>query len=126
MTILLDHPDFEMISQNAPFGCRAGYTDALYHLGNTCAYGVGVPQDDKKAISCCQRAAGNGDDLAKLFLQALKGDAKSQYKLSQRYTHDGGFMQDNKKAMLWLEKAVAQGYPEAKATLEKMGRASAC
>ncbi len=112
----------------------AGNAEALYHLGMSYQTGAGVTQDKARALDAFRRGAEKGDPLAAYKLatyyngqgeglvkpdpaQALRWNlvaAEAGYALAQQ---DAAALLaqrgDIPAAIGWLEKAVAQGWPEA-------------
>jgi TPR repeat protein len=111
--------------------------EAIYHLGMAYHLGSGVERDPAKALTAFRRAARLGDPLGAYKLGCyydgqgaglIKTDlevalryklvaAKAGYALAQQdvaniYASKGDFV----SALAWLEKAAAQGSPDALAT----------
>ena len=93
-----------------------GNTDAQCSLGVCFYYGEGVEKDHKKAIELFSKAAKHEDndydfldDPAQMYLDAVKGDAGSQFILGELYWI-GQFVEKNEaKAIGWYTKAAEQG-----------------
>ena len=80
---------------------------AQLNLGIAFITGVGVPQDDTKAVMWFAQAAGQGSDTA-------------QYNLGLSYETGRGVEQDIDQAVEWYEKAAEQGNRRAQAALERL------
>lgn len=55
--------------------------------------------------------------MAKLYIEAQRGDAMSQYELAECYILGRGLLQDYKKAYYWCRKAAEQGLGTAQFSL---------
>ncbi|MDO5133005.1 MAG: tetratricopeptide repeat protein [Eubacteriales bacterium] len=83
--------------------------EAARQLGLCYAYGAGVEQNDRFAMSCFLRGA-------------HLGDAESMYCLFQNYTLGLGCNANSKEADAWLEKAAKAGSIKAVKTKESLSR----
>jgi hypothetical protein len=88
-------------------GANKGDAAAQNNLGLMYANGLGVPQDDKEAVSWFRKAA-------------EKGDAAAQNNLGRAYTKGLGVSQDDQQAVSWFRKAAENGYAEAEDNLGAM------
>jgi hypothetical protein len=97
---------FEYFKQAAD----AGHLHAQYWLAHFYHNGIGVPHNERLALEIWHKAA-------------EAGDAQAQHALGFAYSHGvqnhfGTIVeQDPKQALYWLEKAAAQGDPDAQARL---------
>ena len=81
-----------------------GEAEAQYNLGALYDKGLGVPQDDAKAVHWYR-------------LAAEQGDVKGQYTLGLMYDRGQGIPQDDTKAVPWYRLAAEQGYALAETNL---------
>lgn len=81
-----------------------GDAAAQYYLGVLYSSGVGVLQDDKKAITWYRKSA-------------EQGHAPAQYSLGVLYSSGVGVLQDDKIAVIWYRKAAEQGHAHAQFNL---------
>ena len=122
--------------------------EAAYQLGMK--YGIGgdgLERDDAKAFDLIRKAAQKGHlkatyALGWIYLDgrgtpaepvsaagfftaaAEQGDADSQYMLFVLYSQGRGVEKDTNVAFQWLNKAIANGHPEAKRTFGSMFRST--
>ncbi len=82
----------------------AGQPDALYQLGEIYSKGELVQKEYKYAFGY-------------YLMGALKGDKKSQYKLSLMYLTGLGIPQDYENGLKWLSRSANQGYVVAQQEL---------
>ena len=75
-----------------------------YDLGNSYAYGWGVPKNDYEAVLWYRRAA-------------EQGYARGEYALSFMYYKGKGVPRDYSEAIQWVRKAAVQGYAKAQHAL---------
>jgi TPR repeat protein len=86
---------------------RSGQPQAQYAMGQLCAGGVGVVQDNFQACQWYQ-------------LAAEQGLASAQYALALCFSSGLGVKTDLAKAFLWFEKAAAQEHPGAQWSLGEL------
>ena len=86
-----------------------GDSNAQGSLGVLYRYGLGVTQDDNKAVKWFR-------------LSAEQGQAVYQHTLGMMYFSGQGITQDYKEAVNWLSLAAAQGVEDSKKTLEEIDR----
>lgn len=85
----------------------AGDADGALALGQMYEQGVGVPQDQAKALSFYQKMAD-------------RGNAESMIRLGAKLIGGQGIKGDPAKGKEWIEKAVAAGAPGAKTALAQI------
>jgi len=113
-----------------------GNAAAQRSLGLMCSEGLGVPQNNKKAIDWYSMAAQQGDKRAQYYLggmfeeglgvprdykdaakwyrlSALQGHTKAQYKLGVMYLKGQGVLQSSESAYAWWSIAAANGDKDA-------------
>ena len=88
-------------------GANKGDAAAQNNLGLMYTQGLGVPRNDKEAVSWFHKAAENGD-------------AAAQNNLGRAYAKGLGVSQDDKQAVSWFRKAAEKGYAEAQDNLGAM------
>jgi TPR repeat protein len=89
-------------------------------LGVMYELGRGVPQDSIEAYKWFHKAAGHppyDDETIKLFLEAEKGYAKSQFALGSRFSIGLFVPADATEAVKWWLKAAEQGNARAQVSL---------
>jgi TPR repeat protein len=92
---------------------RQGLAEAQYHLGNMYAYGLaGLPADVDGARLAAQW----------YFEAARQGHAEAQYGLGILFLTGSGVEQNAAEAQRWIERAAAQGHPDAAAYLKGKAR----
>src|SRR5579872_716071 len=74
----------------------SGSAADIYKMGNRYAHGLGVPQDDKKAVEYYAESA-------------RRGYAKAQYALGYMYRTGRGVPRNYNAAAEWFEQAADQG-----------------
>ncbi len=99
--------DYKTAFATWTLGANKGDAQAQNNLGLMYAKGLGVPQDDKQAMSWFRKAA-------------EKGDAEAQNNLGLTYVKGLGVPQDDKQAVSWFRKAAEEGYAEAQDNLGAM------
>ncbi len=85
--------EFEKTKESA----EQGDSFSQYYLASMYDFGIGVPQDYKKALYWYTKAA-------------KQGDFGAQYNLGVMYLDGIGVPQDYKKALYWYTKSAEQGY----------------
>lgn len=117
--------------------------DAQYNLGIMYMKGLGVEQNDKRALIWFKRAAALEHDdamynLGVLYMQgsgvvrspkdalywwqqsASRGNPFAQYNLGVLYAYGTAVAQNTDQAIYWWERAARQGQPEAQQALHRM------
>lgn len=93
---------------------RQGLAEAQFQLGNMYAYGqAALPPDQDPSRLAAQW----------YFEAARQGHAEAQYSLGILFLTGSGVEQSAAEAQKWIERAAAQGHPDAKAYVQ--GRAAA-
>lgn len=120
---------------------KAGDADAQYHLGVLYYNGMGVPEDEKKAVQLLTSSAqkGNVDAMYQLgnaytfgaqtpqlvadadveaagwyFKAAKAGNADAQYSIGLLFLVGKGLEKNEKEAMYWMQLAAKNGHKDAK------------
>ncbi len=106
-----EDPKFEMGLKYLKRAAYAGQPDALYQLGTYSENGEVLEKNYKNAFGF-------------YLMGALKGDARSQYKLSRLYLSGLGTPQDFENGVKWISRSARQGYVLAQLKLADL-RASA-
>lgn len=126
---------------------NGGNTLAQYRLGMLYYHGQGVSEDEKMAIYWWKKAAeqGNVESMFQLgsaylfgtqtakfvpdpdreaaiwyFQAASAGHAEAQYHLGLLFLAGKGVVENRQESSRWMQKAAAQGHPEAKKALPKI------
>ena len=81
-----------------------GDAEAQFNLGESCANGWSVEQNDEEAVYWWHRAA-------------EAGYAEAQYNLGLAYVNGEGIEQDNKEAVKWITLAAEAGFVAAQHNL---------
>ena len=88
---------------------RQGLAEAQFQLGNMHAYGLApAPATDDPPRLAAQW----------YFEAARQGHAEAQYSLGILFLTGSGVTQSNAEARRWIERAAAQGHPDARAYLQ--------
>jgi len=105
-----------------------GDVNAQNLLGRMYYEGLSVPKNDAEAFKWFQKAAAQGDKVAKEYMAKIKGttdagntgvkaaapdDAEAQYKRGGLYYSGQGVAKDYGEAMKWYHKAADQGHAGA-------------
>ncbi len=121
---------------------EAGVPEAMYHLGECYAGGIGVVADPRRAFEFFFQAAkadypaaqyatgrcfGEGmgtprDEQAAFYWfnqAAIRNDPRALLEAGRRYLNGSGVQADTEKAMVFLELALANGMNDAAALLER-------
>ncbi len=113
---------------------------AQLNLGAAYDHGLGVERDVDKAIEWYKKAADKGlakaqfnlahiltsEDISSvgaaeyMLMAAEQGLVDAQYLMGVSYAEGIGVEQDKEKARLWLNRAIAQGQPDAAKFLKEM------
>lgn len=99
--------DFKAILEIVPPLAEQGDANAQALLGRMYEEGVGVKQDNVKAVKWYSRAA-------------EQGIAEAQFNLGNMYVSGQGVKQDDVKALKWFRKAAEQGFAPAQFNLGVM------
>ena len=128
--------------------CEEGNQDAIHWMFVAYANGLGVEQDEDKALEYLKILAEYGypdmqcelgkwyetadwgtrkeemnREAVKWFAKAAEqGNVEAMYCLGECYRDGSGVDEDQKKAVEWFTKAAKQGHEEAKAELEFYNR----
>lgn len=128
--------------------CEEGNQDAIHWMFVAYANGLGVEQDEDKALDYLKILAEYGypdmqcelgkwyetvdwgtckeemnREAIKWFAKAAElGNVEAMYYLGECYRDGSGVDEDQKKAVEWFTKAAKQGHEEAKAELEFYNR----
>ena len=128
--------------------CEEGNQDAIHWMFVAYANGLGVEQDEDKALEYLKILAEYGypdmqcelgkwyetvdwgtrkeemnHEAVKWFAKAAEqGNVEAMYCLGECYRDGSGVDEDQKKAVEWFTKAAKQGHEEAKAELEFYNR----
>lgn len=128
--------------------CEEGNQDAIHWMFVAYANGLGVEQDEDKALEYLKILAEYGypdmqcelgkwyetvdwgtrkeemnREAVKWFAKAAeRGNVEAMYYLGECYRDGSGVDEDQKKAVEWFTKAAKQGHEEAKAELEFYNR----
>lgn len=128
--------------------CEEGNQDAIHWMFVAYANGLGVEQDEDKALEYLKILAEYGypdmqcelgkwyetvdwgtrkeemnREAVKWFAKAAElGNVEAMYYLGECYRDGSGVDEDQKKAVEWFTKAAKQGHEEAKAELEFYNR----
>ncbi|MBP5545230.1 MAG: sel1 repeat family protein [Kiritimatiellae bacterium] len=118
--------DMEEASKWFRLAADLGDARAEYYLGLGYLLGIGVPQDDFKALDLLRQSGNQDFGQARETLDSLagryrkeaeEGDSSAQFILGAAYEHGDGVSKDPVKAVKWYRKAAEQGHPGAQAFL---------
>jgi TPR repeat protein len=128
--------DYAKAYQLMLLDAEQGNAIAQTNVGLMCNDGLGVPQDEKKAVWWYRLAADQGYPRAQYYLgtmfeeghgvpqdykeaaksyrlAAIQGYVKAQFKLGLMYLRGQGVMQSNESAYAWWSVAATNGHEEA-------------
>jgi len=107
---------------------KKGLAEAMLKVAQFLADGVGVPHDNKEALRWALKAQTAGAKnttvlihkiVAAITKKADKGDAQSQYLLSEMLMQGMGVEKDTTQAIKWAQKAAELGQAEAQLIMAK-------